>query len=98
MKKFERDLPAKNIGASAIWQVLPKFNFMCEYVTTFGKVIQDDGSLGKNNVSIINPGFRFAVDIGKVQIVPGLGIPMTFTNGAFDGTGGFVYLSIEPAY
>ena len=98
VKKFEKDLPAKNIGASAIWQMTPKFNLMCEYVTTFGKAIEDDGSLVKNNITIINPGFRFAVDIGKVQIVPGLGVPINFNNGAYDGTGAFVYLSIEPAY
>ena len=42
--------------------------------------------------------FRMAFDIGNVQIVPGAGFPLNFTNGRFESTGGFLYLSIEPAY
>ena len=95
---YEKNIGTKNIGVSAIWLVKPKFNLMVEYVSTFGKEMEDDGSLTKMNTSIINPGFRFAIDIGKVQIVPGAGIPLNFTNNTFDATGGFIYLSIEPAY
>jgi hypothetical protein len=95
---FERDLKAKNLGASAIWIVRPKFNLLVEAATTFGQVIREDGSIAKENVSVINPGFRFAVDLGKVQIVPGMGIPVNFTDGGFVNTAAFFYLSIEPAY
>jgi hypothetical protein len=95
---YEKNIGTKNIGASAIWLAKPKFNLMVEYVAYFGKEMQDDGSTTNLNTSILNPGFRFAIDIGKVQIVPGAGLPINFANGAFDGTGGFIYLSIEPAY
>lgn len=96
--KFEKNIPSANIGASVIWLIHPKFNLMTEYVSSFGNAINDGGSLDKDNVTIINPGFRFAIDIGKCQVVPGMGIPINFSNGQFTGTGGFFYLSIEPAY
>jgi len=95
---FQKDLTFKNIGFSAIWLVRPKFNLMVEYVTAFDKTISDTGSINPENSTIINPGFRFAVDMGKVQIVPGMGIPINFSNGSFANTSAFFYLSIEPAY
>jgi hypothetical protein len=95
---YEKDVASKNIGASAIWLVRPKFNLMVEYTSAFGQAINDTGTLDKDNSTIINPGFRFAIDIGKVQIVPGAGIPINFSNGEFANTGAFFYLSIEPAY
>jgi hypothetical protein len=95
---YEKNLSATNVGFSAIWLVRPKFNFMVEYVGAFAKDMQENASLAKRNTTIINPGFRFAIDIGKVQIVPGAGLPINFSNGAFDNTGAFLYLSIEPAY
>lgn len=95
---YEKGMGTKNIGASLIWLVKPKFNLMLEYVGAWGHEIQDDGSLSQLNTAVINPGFRFAVDVGKVQFVPGLGVPFNFTNGAFETTGAFFYLSIEPAY
>ena len=94
----ENTLTAKNIGASLIWFVTPKFNLMTEYVSNFQQEFQDDGNIALNNNMTINPGFRFAIDINKVQIVPGLGVPLYFTNGQFQNSGAFVYLSIEPAY
>ena len=95
---YEKNIGTSNVGASAIWLVKPKFNFMVEYVATFSKSIEDDGKLVGLNNSIINPGFRFAIDVGKIQIVPGLGLPFNFTSKHLDGTGVFFYLSIEPAY
>jgi hypothetical protein len=98
VQEFERDLSMKNIGASLIWQFKPKFNFMVEYVSNFEEEILDDGSIGDRVASVINPGFRFAIDIGKVQIVPGVGVPLNFENKQFTNSGAFIYLSIEPAY
>ncbi len=95
---YEKNIGASNIGASAIWLVKPKFNLMVEYVGTFSKSIEDDGKLVGLNNSIINPGFRCAIDVGKIQFVPGLGLPFNFKGKNLDGTGVFFYLSIEPAY
>ncbi len=94
--KYEKNLPSTNFGASAIWLVRPRFNLMLEYISTFGSTAIPDGKfLSKSTISTFNPGFRFAFQIDKVQVVPGLGIPFNFRNGAFQGTGGFIYLSIE---
>jgi hypothetical protein len=95
---YEKDLTFKNVGASLIWLVAPKFNLMVEYVSAFDKKISDSGSLDIDNSTVINPGFRFAIDMGKVQIVPGMGVPINFSNGSFANTAVFFYLSIEPAY
>jgi hypothetical protein len=95
---YERNMSSANFGASAIWLVAKKFNLMLEYVSVYGKEMQDDGLLTSLKTSIVNPGFRFAIDIGNVQIVPGAGVPMNFVNGKFDNAGCFIYLSIEPAY
>jgi hypothetical protein len=96
--KFQKNIPAANIGGSVIWLVHSKFNLMTEYVTSFGKAINESGTLDKDNVTVINPGFRFAINVSKCQIVPGMGVPINFVNGSFTGTGGFFYLSIEPNY
>jgi hypothetical protein len=96
--EFQKNILSANLGASMIWLVHSKFNLMTEFTSLFGKAISDTGSLEKDNVSVINPGFRFAANIGKCQIVPGMGLPISFANGSFAGTGGFFYLSIEPNY
>lgn len=98
VQKFERDLSMKNLGASLIWQMVPKFNFMLEYSTFFEKEIQEDGTLTDRQLSILNPGFRFALQVGKVQIVPGMGVPLNFEDNKLTSPGGFIYLSIEPDY
>ena len=95
---YEKNMATTNFGASAIWLVANKFNLMVEYVSMYGKEMQDSGLLTRLNTSIINPGFRFAIDIGKVQIVPGAGVPFNFANGKYESAGAFIYLSIEPAY
>ena len=95
---YQKNLNFKNVGASLIWLVRPKFNLMVEYLSAFDKTISGTGSLENETSTIINPGFRFAVDLGKVQIVPGMGIPINFSNGSFANTSAFFYLSIEPAY
>jgi hypothetical protein len=94
----ERNITAKNVGASIIWFAKPKFNLMTEYVSNFAQEFQDNGTVTKNHNLILNPGFRFAIDMGNVQIVPGAGLPLYFTNGQFQNSGGFIYLSIEPAF
>ncbi|MGC3943154.1 MAG: transporter [Chryseolinea sp.] len=95
---YEKNVSTANVGMSAIWLVAKKFNLMVEYISAFGKEMEDDGLLTPLNTSIVNPGFRMAIDIGNVQIVPGVGVPFNFANGKYESTGGFIYLSIEPAY
>jgi hypothetical protein len=93
--KTELNCASKSFGMSAIWLLKPHLNLMLEYLITSGT--SGNANTVINN-SIINPGFRFAVDAGNVQIVPGVGIPLNFTGNRFSDAGCFIYLSIEHPY
>jgi len=67
-----------NGGASVIWLARPAVNFMLEVVWT--------GSARSGEV-IVNPGVRWAHNLGSLQIVPGISFP--------DGRDVFLYLSFE---
>ena len=67
-----------NAGASAIWLVQPVFNVMLELAWT--------GTAGSDEL-IVNPGVRWAHNLGSLQIVPGIGFPIDH--------GVFLYLSFE---
>lgn len=87
-----------NVGLSGIYLVSDGFNLMVEALSSFESESDGNGNTERYVSSIINPGFRTAFNIGKVQIVPGLGVPLFFTDNKFQRSGGFIYLSIEPDY
>lgn len=87
-----------NVGLSGIFLVSDGFNLMLEGVSSFESDLDENGDTQRYVSSIVNPGFRCAFSIGKVQIVPGLGVPLFFTDNKFQRSGGFIYLSIEPDY
>lgn len=93
----EKNLNFYNLGTSLIWFVVPKFNLMLEGLANFESDIEENGQITKSNQFTLNPGFRFAFDIGKVQIVPGFGLPISFSKDN-NNIGAFIYLSIEPDY
>jgi hypothetical protein len=95
--KSERDCTTKYLGVSAIWLVRPKFNLMMEYLITYGKTYSG-GNWRMCNNATLNPGFRFALQIGKMQIVPGIGLPLNFSGNQLNNAGLLVYLSIEHDY
>jgi hypothetical protein len=67
-----------NGGASVIWLARPSVNFMVELVWA--------GSARSGEV-IVNPGLRWAHNLGRLQIVPGISFP--------DGRDVFFYVSFE---
>lgn len=67
-----------NAGASLIWLARPTVNLMLEVVWVGDAVTGD---------LIVNPGLRWAHNLGGLQIVPGLAFP--------DGRDVFFYLSFE---
>jgi hypothetical protein len=83
-----------NAGASIIWLPAYNLNFMLEVVTGNNNSVDENGSITYFNESIINPGFRYAIDIGDLQIIPGLAFPITFSEGE-TSTGIYLYLSFE---
>ena len=81
-----------NAGASLIRLVRNNFNVMIEFASAFNDEISG-GKVRNQATYVINPGVRYAYDLGTLQIVPGLGIPIEL-NG--DNTKSvFLYLSLE---
>lgn len=88
-------------GASLIYLPTYNLNFMCEalYLQTNNKY--STGLKSENTTFILNPGVRYAWDIGELQIVPGFSMPLVFekayNNSEFDNMKAnyFFYLSFE---
>jgi hypothetical protein len=86
---------AFNLGGSLVWLLSPSFNFLVEALWESSQVVVGDGQTGREEVWLLNPGFRLALDVpGDLQIVPGLAY--TFGLGPADSEDAlFVYLSFE---
>ncbi len=89
-----RDLLAYNIGGSLIWLVAANFNFFLEYLINYNSDIDAYGDIVNTTETIINPGIRFSINLEKLQIVPGLAIPISSTTD-LTKAGVFFYLSFE---
>lgn len=74
-----------NAGASVIWRAHSLVNVMLELVWS--------GTDASDGVTLLNPGVRWAHNLGSLQIVPGLAVPIDLGPG--NNTGGFFYLSFE---
>jgi hypothetical protein len=95
VKAFEKTLHDQDLAGSIIWYPVRKINVMLEYISNFKSQIAASGAISKIQESVINPGFRLALDLKNLQIVPGLSVPIAFTNDTQYQTGLFLYLSIE---
>ena len=81
------------LGASGIYLMQENFNVLLEFL--FNRIsLIEDGNVHYGSVVILNPGFRFAINAGDLQIVPGLGVPVQFSPGSTE-LGVFAYLSFE---
>ena len=83
-----------NVGASVIWLTAETFNVMFEYTTSFSSDVFDDGTNERATDTIISPGLRWAINLGSLQIVPGVAAPMMMGRGEVK-MGVFFYLSFE---
>lgn len=85
-----------NFGGSIIWLAGKKFNFMLEYLMNIASNIDEFGNVNRFTEKIFSPGVRYAIDIGELQIVPGLGFPFSFSSRqAGTRVGMIFYLSFE---
>jgi hypothetical protein len=94
-----------NLGASAIWLLRPALNVMVEAIWLSEESVIDAGRSQREETVLLNPGIRAALDVGALQIVPGIAYtidlsPEEFTldqdpqlRSAQDGI--FLYLSFE---
>jgi hypothetical protein len=83
------------LGGSLIWRTSQTLNFMLESVDLSDAGTGADG--GRETEFILNPGLRFAVNRARLQIVPGIAIPISFKKDR-TAAGLFVYLSFEHPY
>jgi hypothetical protein len=90
-----RSLVSYNLGASAIYAIVPRFHAMLEWTGTFDEGIGGEGKIERSFASILSPGFRTAVvDRDNLQVVLGFAVPIG-TNKAANNYGALMYLSIE---
>ena len=90
----KRTLSTYSIGASGIYLVSKDFNLMLELLYNYGASINESGDVEFSSGTIVSPGFRYAVNLGKLQIVPGVAVPISFTSTTRD-VNIFAYLSFE---
>jgi hypothetical protein len=83
-----------NVGASVIGLLTPRLNLMLELVTTFTSEPDERGRRTSERETIVSPGLRYAINVGELQIVPGLAVPFRHAGGR-TSTGVFAYLSFE---
>jgi hypothetical protein len=83
-----------SLGQSLVWLAHPAVNLLVE--AAWENVQVEDG--GEDSESLfISPGIRAAFDVGRVQVVPGIAVPIGV--GQSNGERAlFVYLSLEHAY
>jgi len=81
--------PVANAGASLVWLLAPTANLLVEGIWA--------GQRGSPSVYVLNPGARFAINAGSLQIVPGISFPIDLT-GHEETDVVFFYLSFEHPY
>lgn len=81
-------------GASVIWRAAEDLNFMLEGVTASNAAADSGGAVSRETEVLLSPGLRFALNFPPLQVVAGIGLPISFKNGQ-SSTGLFVYLSFE---
>jgi len=91
----KRSLVSYNLGASAIFAILPRLHLMLEWIGPFEESINDRGKATREFMPILSPGFRAAVvNEEKLQVVVGAAAPIGLNRKA-DNVGALLYLSIE---
>jgi hypothetical protein len=89
-----RTLQSYSVATSGIYLLSLNVNLMLEALYNYSASISDSGTLVFSSGTIVSPGIRFAINIGKLQIVPGLAFPISFTSTTRD-LNVFAYLSFE---
>jgi hypothetical protein len=82
------------LGEGLVWLLHPKLNLLAELRYELTHVSLDAGGSGREEALLVSPGVRGAIDLGALQIVPGVAVPLGI--GPSSGERGvFVYLSLE---
>jgi hypothetical protein len=92
--RVKRTLTSYNLGASVIAPTQWPVQLLVESVVSFESAIGAAGQADRSTSRIVSPGFRAAINLGSVQVVPGFAVPFTRSGGRTD-TDLFFYLSFE---
>jgi hypothetical protein len=89
-----RGLVNYNLGASVVGPLMLPVQFLLEGVVNFASGIDTTGAVRHGTAGVVSPGIRVAINMGKLQIVPGIGVPVLMAEGT-TRVGLFSYLSFE---
>jgi hypothetical protein len=81
------------VAGSAIYRLRPMFNLMLESVLLFDESLDAVGT-SRTKTFTLSPGCRGGWNIGEKQVVAGVAVPVSWTEGESD-TGVFLYFSYE---
>ena len=95
---FSRSMVSYFGGLSSIWLMTEKTNLMLECMTYYIANPDIDNKVRYTNETILAPGIRHAIDLKKLQIVPGLTVPFSLSKEEGNKVGLFFYLSFEHPY
>lgn len=82
-----------SVGQSFIWLAHQNLNFMIEALYSSTDIAARAASSRSESLTV-NPGLRAAIDVGELQIVPGIAVPIGIGPSRGE-TGLFFYLSFE---
>ncbi|MGD0014115.1 MAG: transporter [Bryobacteraceae bacterium] len=84
-----------NLGQSVVFLARPRFNLMLETLWTGSESVVTPGRTQRTHGLLISPGVRWAYNLrGRLQIVPGVAVPLGVGPSAGE-RGLFFYLSFE---
>jgi hypothetical protein len=89
------DLFSTNFGASIVYLLDKKFNFLVEFVQNSTESSNGDSTKSRTETYVVNPGLRFSIDYTNTQIVPGISFPIGIGPSKKDDFSVLAYLSIE---
>ncbi|HJQ96911.1 MAG TPA: hypothetical protein VJ826_01290 [Candidatus Polarisedimenticolaceae bacterium] len=90
----EADLTLFHFGQSLIWHARPRLDLMLEALYVSGERIVAPGATEDEQTFLLSPGVRWAHDLGNLQIVPGIAVPLGLGPSSGDRSV-FFYLSFE---
>jgi len=92
---FSSGTPASySAGGSAVWRPTADLNFLIESLIASNATVTPGGAAERETEFVLSPGSRFALNFSHLQVVPGIGIPISFRNSEANSSL-FLYLSFE---
>jgi hypothetical protein len=88
------DLDGVFFGQGLVWLLRPTLNLMLEALWERGDAIAGDGVVDEEESLLLSPGIRLAHNVGDLQVVYGLGVPVEVASGDGDRSV-LLYLSLE---